>query len=371
MIKRNYCAICNSNLINLYILKNMPIKLTCTETPYTKNEALCFSQCEQCNTVQLEQLVPLRVLYSESHNYISVGKVWNDYFSFFCELITPLIYNKNILEIGDPSGKIANKVDNFNKYYIIEPNKNEGVNFKQNIEFIECFFDSNFTTDKQIDMIIHSHLFEHIYEPNIFLKKCYETLEPNGQMFFGVPNMEYIGINELSPFLGVFFEHTIFLNKQNIVYLLENNGFEIIEIYDYLQHSTLYHVKKMNIKIITSIVKIDNFKKLFNTTLENYKKLVTNINLCIEKSNLPVYIFGASYNSQMILSLGINITKLAGILDNCKEKQEKYLYGYDLKIFDPQILKDTNSIVILKNGYYVQEIKYQINSINPNTIFVI
>lgn len=370
MIKRNCCSVCNSKLIHLYILKNMPIKLACTDTPCIQNDSLSFAQCDNCNTIQLDHLVPLDVLYSQSHNYISVGKIWEDYFSFFCDLISPLIYNKHILEIGDPSGKIANRVNNFNKWYIIEPNKNLDINFNSNIVFIERFFDSNFTIDKQIDLIVHSHLFEHIYEPNIFLKKCYEILSEDGQMFFGVPNMEHIGTTELSPFLGVFFEHTIFLNKQNIAFLLESNCFEIIDIYNYLNHSTLYHVKKTK-KYKPSVVKVTDFKNLFNKTLDNYNSFISNINRYIENVDIPVYIFGASYNSQMVLSLGININKIVGILDNCKEKHNKYLYGYNLKIFDPRVLKHADSVVILKNGYYIQEIRDQINSINPNTIILI
>lgn len=370
MIKRSNCTICRSNLTNLYTLHNMPIKLSCVEKPELNTDSMSFAQCEKCNTIQLDNLIPLNILYSQSHNYTSIGKVWNEYFNLFCELVTPIVYNKIILEIGDPSAKIANRINEFNKWYIIEPNKNLNINLKKNIEFIEGFFDNNFTIDNQIDIIIHSHLFEHIYEPNQFLTKCYKLLIQNGEMFFGVPNMEHIGKNGLCLFLGVSFEHTIFLNKQNIIFLLESNGFEIINIYDYLSHSTLYHVKKTNKNNQLNMIPINNFKNLFTEILNNYDNFINNTNNIISKSNLPIYIFGASSNSQIILTLGINADKIVGILDNCVNKHNKYLYGYNLKIYDPQILKNINSIVILKNGYYVDEIKSQILSINPNTLIL-
>jgi SAM-dependent methyltransferase len=348
----------------------MPIKLSCVENPELNTESMSFAQCVKCNTIQLDNLIPLNILYSSSHNYTSVGKIWDGYFNLFSELVTPIVLNKIILEIGDPSGKIANRINGFDKWYIIEPNKNLNINFKPNIEVIEEFFDSNFTTDKKIDIIVHSHLFEHIYEPNQFLTKCYELLTPNGEIFFGVPNMEHIGTNALCPFLGIFFEHTVFLNKQNITYLLESNGFKVLDIYDYLSHSTLYHAKKINKTNQFNLVPINNFKNLFIETLDNYINFINNTNNIIISSNLPVYIFGASYNSQIILALGININKIVGILDNCIDKHNKYLYGYNLKIYNPQILKDINSIVILKNGYYIDEIKSQILDINPNTIIL-
>ena len=60
------------------------------------------------------------------------------------------------------------------------------------IEIVKSFFDCDFKTDRQIDIIVHSHLFEHIYEPNNFLQKCYNLLGTEGEMIFGVPNMEYL-----------------------------------------------------------------------------------------------------------------------------------------------------------------------------------
>jgi len=366
---RNNCVICNSNLQNFFVISNIPIKLSCSnENTNYLYEELSFSQCPKCNTIQLDKLIPLNILYSNSHNYTSVGKVWNEYFNLFCNFIDPLILNKKILEIGDPSGKIANRLNNYKKWYIIEPNKNNDITFNKNIEFINGFFDEKFQINDEIDLIIHSHLFEHIYEPNNFLKKCWNLLNKNGEMIFGVPNMNYIANSKISLFLGIFFEHNIFLNKTNIGFMLNNNGFEIINIIDYENHSTIYHVKKIETYKIQNIVSIDNYKNLFFDTIDEYKKIISEINnLNNEKE---IYLFGASYNNQMLLSLGINVGKITGILDNSIDKQNKFFYGYNLKIYSPEILREKDCILVLKNGYYSNEIKHQILAINPNTFFV-
>jgi predicted SAM-dependent methyltransferase len=364
-IARINCIICYAKLTHFYKMLNMPIKLSCVE--HNNNylfEELSFSQCPNCNTIQLDKLIPLEILYSESHNYVSVGKVWDCYFNLFCSSIKSIVNNKKILEIGDPSGKIANRLDTYNKWYIIEPNKNMNICFNKNIEFISGFFDDNFSINENIDLIIHSHLFEHIYEPNKFLKKCYEILKFDGEMFFGVPNMEHIANNEICPFLGIFFEHNIFLNKDNITYLLKSNGFDIINVIDYENHSTLYHVKKSKLKNI-DIIPIIDYKNLFIKTLEKYTHFINDINKLT--NNIPIYIFGASYNTQILLTMGINIKKIFGIIDNSTDKHNKYFYGYNLQIYSPDILKDNNCIVILKNGYYSDEIKKQIMDINPQT----
>ena len=245
---RNKCAICNSDLLHIFKILDIPIKLSCIKDNNNYlHKDMSYSQCLKCNTIQLDKLIPLNILYSESHNNTSFGKVWEEYFKLFCNLINPITINKKILEIGDPSGKIANRLNNYNKWYIIEPNKNANINFNKNIEFIDGFFDEKFEINDNIDLIVHSHLFEHIYEPNKFLKKCRNLLKENGEMFFGVPNMEYIANSKISLFLGIFFEHNIFLNKTNISFMLNNNSFEILNIYDYENHSTIYHVKKKGI----------------------------------------------------------------------------------------------------------------------------
>jgi len=63
--------------------------------------------------------------------------------------------------------------------------------------------------------------------------------------------------------------------------------------------------------------------------------------------------------------------KLKGILDNCKEKQGSFLSGYSLQIYSPDIIKDlSNCIVIIKNGYYTNEISKQLLSINDKITIV-
>jgi len=366
-LSRINCVICNkSKLKNIYNLENVPISLSCSKEIIKNKSNMSFSQCENCKTIQLDRLIELKLLYSESHNYTSVGETWNNYFNLFNTKIKTLIENKNILEIGCPSGKICLKNNNYNKWFIIEPNKNNNILFNDKIIFIETFFDENFIFNENIDIIIHSHLFEHIYEPNKFLKKCYDILPENGEMIFGVPNMQYLVENNICLYLGIFFEHTIFLNKENITYLLNNNGFDLIEIIDYENHSTIYHVKKnITEKKYTIDIKIKDYYCHFFCVLNDYKLFINNCNCIIEKTKKDVFIFSASYNTQFLLSMEININKIKGILDNCNEKQNKYLYGFELLVYSPEIIKNNNCIVILKNGYYFEEVFKQLKKMNP------
>ena len=375
-MEREYCGICKCSLNNIYCLNNVPTKLSCTSNYIQDFNKLSFSQCKNCNTIQLDKLIPLDILYSDSHNYNSCGKVWENYFKLFTNKIKYIVKDKNILEVGCPSGKLANNVNSYNKWFIIEPNKNLNIKFNENIIFIEKFFDNSFIIETDIDVIVHSHLFEHIYLPNEFLKKCYDTLKDDGEMVFGVPNMSYFAESNITPFLGVFFEHTIFLNKENISYMLNNNNFEIVEIIDYEKHSTIYHCKKSK-KNNNSILNGNNikFKNFYNSFMESnhiFTEFVKKCNNIISNNtDRDVYIFGASYNTQYLLALGIDSNNIRGILDNCIEKQNKYFYGYDLLIQSPEIINNKDCIVILKNGYYANEIMEQLLFINKNTNIIV
>ena len=205
------------------------------------------------------------------------------------------------------------------------------------------------------------------------VKKCYEILIDDGEMIFGIPNMEQIMLNELAPCLGIFFEHTIFLNKENVSFMLHKNGFKVIKIIDYDSHSIIYHVKKMSKEnideyTISNNICITNYNYSFINTIDKWKKFIEK---CSFHSVYDIFVFGASYNTQYLLALGLNDIKLNGILDNCKEKQGKFLSGYNLQIFSPDIIKDLlNCIVIIKNGYYTHEISEQLKSINKNLLII-
>ena len=63
--------------------------------------------------------------------------------------------------------------------------------------------------------------------------------------------------------------------------------------------------------------------------------------------------------------------KIVCILDNDPNKHGRRLYGSDLKVFPPSVLKDVSSpFIILKAGVYNEEIKTDIyKNINPDAVF--
>jgi hypothetical protein len=114
-------------------------------------------------------------------------------------------------------------------------------------------------------------------------------------------------------------------------------------------------------------LKIADYYCAFFESINTYKTFIKKCNNIIATTQKDVYLFGASYNTQFLIVLGLDLSHVSGVLDNCKEKQNKFLSGYELKIYEPKIIADKDCIVILRNGYYTAEITKQVYSLNPNT----
>ena len=104
------------------------------------------------------------------------------------------------------------------------------------------------------------------------------------------------------------------------------------------------------------------------STLKNF---VSTTNEILDSHNGPVYLFGAHVFSQGLISLGLRIEKISGILDNSKAKQSQRLYGTPLKVFDPSIiLGGKNIAVVLNASHYQSEIRDQLISINKHITII-
>ena len=120
---------------------------------------------------------------------------------------------------------------------IIEPNPIpiKGINAK----IIKGFFDEKFIFKKPIDAIVHSHVLEHIYDPNKFFHNISKHLKYNGHLLFSVPNLREMIKRKYTNALN--FEHTIFLTENYIEYLLNKYKLRIIKKkYFKKDHSIFY-----------------------------------------------------------------------------------------------------------------------------------
>lgn len=363
MIRKN-CAICESgNLVDFLTIKEMPAFMGVTEEVNTGVKAdMILCECQNCNNVQLRHLLDLNIIYSINHNTEIVGDLWNNHYTSFLKFVNNGFDNKTILEVGDPSAKIAKITDVYNKWIIVE--KNPNFDSSDKVEFIDKFFEEEFTIDDKVDVIVHSHFFEHLYEPLNFLKKCRDILSDEGDMYFSIPDLRYFLEGDFLPNSILQFEHTYFIDKTYLEILCNKTGFIIVKSERYNNHSVFFHLRKgeTNDKKLTDEI-------ISNKFIDKYDKLVTkieSINKEIEGDEI-VYLYGAHVTSQSYIFNGLNISNIKGLLDGSSAKIGKYLYGTNLFTYEPKVISQLDNVTVICShmGIYKEEISDRLLSINP------
>ncbi|MBK1973662.1 methyltransferase domain-containing protein [Campylobacter sp. TTU-622] len=372
LIIRDQCPITYNNNIEIISSRQFPLFCGCTDQNL-KKDIICeeqFAICQDSGVLFLNKLIPLDILYKNGHYAGNIGKIWDEHHREFAKFIFQ-IKPKNILEIGGGHGKLSQfflEMDNVN-WTIVEPNIE---NKFENVNYIDGFFNKDICNNEQYDAIIHSHVLEHIYNPNEFFSEISSFLDNDkGYMIFSMPNMSKWLKNKYSNCL--FFEHTILLDENVVDYILGNNNFTIIAKKYFKEHSIFYLVKKdiQSVKINLKNKYFEN-KADFEDMLKFYKNKVQHINSYIKQTSKKVYLFGAHLFSQNLIYSGLDISKIICILDNDPNKQEKRLYGTNFIVQSPKILiNDNNALVILNAGVYNNEIEKDILENINNSIEIV
>lgn len=375
--KKLICPISGStSFIKLFSVKKFPIYMGVVnkKTKFEFKE-LCFNINKISGSVQIHPKVSLEKLYFKSHGSGTIGKTWKEHHLSFFKFLSKNFKN-SVLEIGGGHNSVSEIINSINiekKYSLVsfDPNGKKNKNSKHNI--INDFFSEKYSKKlkNKISLVIHSHLFEHIYDPNLFLKNIHVSLKQNGYHIFSVPNLKFMIKKGFSNAMN--FEHPYFLEENMIDYLLNKNGFVIVKKKKFLDHSIFYKTKKIVNKSTNKIAynRFNINKKLFNNYNKNLKKDIFDLNKKIKNKN-NIYLFGAHIFSQMLIFNGLNLNSVKNILDNDKKKHNQYLYGTNLKVIDPKSLKSVkNPIIILRAAQYSKEIKEMIlKKINSSTKFL-
>ena len=376
--KKLICPITNSkNFSNIFSIKKFPIYMGVVEKKHkTEFKNLNFKINKKSGTVQIYPRVPLKKLYFKSHGSGKIGKVWSDHHKEFF-LFTKKHLNKKILEIGGGHNSISNMFDNLKKKNNIDlvsfdPNGKKLKNVKHKL--VKDFFNSKnikkYNIKSDINLIIHSHLIEHIYSPRQFLFNINSLLSKKGYHIFSVPNLKKMIQNGYANAMN--FEHPFFLDEKMLDFLLKQSGFKVIKKKYFKSSHSIFYLTKKSIKKKKNIF---NFflknKKIFLDLKKKWSKDIDLLNLYItNKKN--IFIFGAHIFSQNLIFNGLNYKNVKYILDNDPNKKNKFLYGTNIQVKETEILKKyKNPTVILRAGPYNKEIKENIiKNINNKTKFI-
>lgn len=354
-----------SDLENIYTIKNFPVFMGASDESQENDKLvdLNFQISKSTGMVQINPLIDLSVVYHKSHHPGTVGQIWKRHHEELASFLLKFD-KKDVLEIGGYSGILAKNCLSVNpdiNWTIIDPHVEK---MHERINIINAFFDDNYTDTTEYDLIVHSHLIEHIIDINSFLSNCHKRLNENGYMIFSLPNFDLFLEKRITNCLH--FEHTFHIDEYFLSMMFKKHGFSLIDKTYFLDgYNVFYCVQKTTPEeVIFQESKYNHYKQAYSDYFKDIKKFIERFNNT-DYSNKNIFMFGGHVTSQFLISLGLDQSKIKCLLDNDPNKQGKRLYGTSLKIESPSILKDIeNPLLILKNSFFDEEIKNQVESIN-------
>merc|ERR1712070_169350 len=312
-------------------LPDFPVSMYCVEpgiedTEWKMDMTWFISKSTGC--IRLSQLVDPHVLYAEQHESGGIGGVWLRHHQQFCEFIESFNI-RTVLEIGGGHGHLAKmfveKVQN-STWMMVEPNMPDWLTSGEapkQIRAIEGWFDENFLLPEDaptdLDAIVHSHTFEHMYDYHGFLAAV-RAHAPKYHIF-SVPYQEAWMRNGWQN--CIMFEHPQLLTPVSIEYLMQCHGF-VLESKNIFEnaHSLFYAFRFQEAAIERPPVPMEYAanKALFEGWLLALTSYASDVNKTIEMSPNKdhIYVFGAHIFTQYLVACGLDVSAFAGILDNAQ-----------------------------------------------------
>ncbi len=349
------CRICKSNCFDEPLLRytNMPSSAQgFPDLKGLKNDNgsdLNLFQCSSCGLVQLSEK-PVSY-YKE---VIRASSFSDEMKKFRGEQFVSWVdkYNlkgKSILEVGCGRGEYLSilKQTEVSLAHGIEYSK-ESVSSCINSELsvTKGFFgDENFVLPKQkYDGFICLNFMEHWPNPNKVLAHLKKNLSEDAIGIIEVPNFDMILKQGLySEFIS---DHLFYFTKDTLTFMLNYNGFEVIECsviwHDYILSAVVRKRKRIDLSLLKS-------RKL---------NVETELNSFIDKfEKKEVAIWGAGHQSLAVMSLAKLENKIRYVVDSAPFKQGKYTPATHFPIVAPiELVNNPVKAVIIIAASYSNEV---------------
>lgn len=216
-----------------------------------KKNNFSYYSCLKCDTLFVNPRPPIEMInafYSNSPSttywvrefFMPVAEVRREkIFKPRAEYIANILDKKDNLIIGDIGSGFGlfleelKKIKKNNTYIAIEPSiEMADICSSKGLKIINKLLEEVDAEDFNFDLMTAFELFEHLYNPEEFLKKVYQLLKPEG--YFVLTTLSGLGFD-----IQLLWErsksvtpphHLNFFNPWSIKILLEKIGFKIVEI---------------------------------------------------------------------------------------------------------------------------------------------
>lgn len=385
----------------VYGLDKVPVYMGCTDQPPEKDNffQMNWYASRESGILQMSPLVPLEYVYQSQHNAV-IGNIWEAHHSKFGTFLHDSVTQFNIsvdktvtlLEVGGAHGALARKYmteySSGNEWHMVDPNPM--ISSTPNVQVHKMFFqelaETNPSLIQRTDVVVHSHLMEHLYTPKDFIESLSSSLRMGTLLVFSVPDLHRL-IELKATSLHV--EHTIFIRQEYIESLLRHSGWDVLSVDPYrvgkYPHSLFFCARFVNkdsasgaqilLQASTATQLYRSNKRLaldwFETLMKDAKFLT---NIVRHNAETKFFVFGAHVFTQMLLAAGIDASHIEAVIDNDKLKHGKRLYGSNLFVKPVDhlvsISPGSSHVLFLRAGPYSEEIEDQIIRASPKTIII-
>ena len=308
---------------------------------------------------------PLEAVYPAQHNDPTVSPLWMKHHRAFANFVDTHTNAQVVLEVGGADGTLADivrrEMDLPKDWVIIEPNPHVPAEVEAKV--IKGWFPQDLPPAQgSWSCITASHVLEHAVDPYGFLSDCSKALDLNGDLILTWPDMtamaERTDLNMLN------FEHLHFLPQETAEEMLRTSGFEVVAVEKFEGHSVFIHAQKRgepNPNPASFNTDPNSLTAMADRYIASLRSTVDRFQTEIDAWEGSIWLFGAHIFSQYLLAMGLESTRLAGILDNAPGKQGKRLCGTALQVSSPESLRGSSrNLVLVAAALYEAEILEQL-----------
>ncbi len=354
--------------------------------------------CNYCWLAQVIDYAGRDIFFNEFYPYFSsISKSFLQHSENYVNYIIKKfkITRKNrIIEIACNDGYLLQYFQKQNYDCLgIEPSKSCAEYAKtKNIKVIEEFFDIRLAKDlakKKInaDLIIANNVLAHVPDINNFLKGISIILKNSGIATFEFPHLlELIKHNQYDT---IYHEHFSYLSILALENIFKKNNLEIFDVHQIKTHggslrvfakkkgSSKFKIKKgfQKIKKLEKKYKLNSLKtyKNFQKKAEKNKNDLLNFLIECKKKNLKVAAYGAAAKGNTLLNYaGVKKDLIAYVCDSAPSKQNKFLPGTRIPIYNPNYLyKNRPDYLLILPWNIADEIKNQLSQLRKKTKFFV
>lgn len=373
--KPQLCPVCTSQQTQFFFyLQDMPVHIGILWPDKTSAQNapvgdITLNVCQKCghifNSSFNEESMNYDLPYDNSLFFSGIFRQFAEDLS--TQLINKYTLNyKNIVEIGSGLGDFLKLIceQGNNKGWGFDPSYQPDFSldpFANQLTFIKGYYQKKLINEK-IDFLFSRHTLEHLPNPRELIQQLKEDFDQENDVvfYFEVPNADFM-LRE-TKIWDLIYEHCQYFTASSLRYLFEDNGFEVLDLYETFDNQYLSIECRISGENTINIAKNFNYGDQITQFSENATKMIVdwrNHFSVMLKNNSKSVIWGAGAKGVCFLNiLKMPASNIVGAVDINPRKQKKFVPVAGQQIFLPEELKVIQpDQIIVMNSIYLDEIK--------------